>query len=260
MQACADLCGAMTSPSDPDLSDAQSRAIAAGVREALARKRMSREQLAHAARISLSTLEKALAGRRPFTLATTVRLEEALGAALRPEGEKAGQGALAPESLGAYARPAVAWLEGAYLTLRPSFDTPAALYAYRTEIAWDAGAACLAFRESERLDAGFTQSGVVALPNQSGHVYLVTNRQGQHRLIILGRPTVEGELHGLLATLHAGRGSQLTPVSAPIVLAPLRDVAEPAYGLIGPDHAAYASSRSRLRRTLDGGYARLLGE
>ncbi|MBW3617130.1 MAG: helix-turn-helix transcriptional regulator [Proteobacteria bacterium] len=250
----------MTSQSDPDLSEAQSRAIAAEVREALARRRMSREQLAHAARISLSTLEKALAGRRPFTLATTVRLEEALGAPLRPEPDKAGQGELAPESLGAYARPAVAWLEGPYLTLRLSFDTPGAVYAYRTEIAWDAGASCLAFREADRLDAGFTQSGVVALPNQSGHVYLVTNRQGQHRMIVLGRPTTGGELHGLIATLHAGRGSQLTPVSSPMVLVPLRGREAPSYGLVGPADAAFTSYRQQLRRTLDGGYARLLAE
>ena len=39
--------------------------------------------LAEQAKLSLSTLEKALGGRRPFTLATTVRLEQALGVSLR---------------------------------------------------------------------------------------------------------------------------------------------------------------------------------
>jgi transcriptional regulator with XRE-family HTH domain len=53
------------------------------VREELARRRLSRQALADLAKISISTLEKALAGRRPFTLATTIRLEEALGASLR---------------------------------------------------------------------------------------------------------------------------------------------------------------------------------
>ena len=63
---------------ETELPDAQSRLIAGAVREALARRRMSRQALADAARISISTLEKALSGRRPFTLATTLRLEEAV--------------------------------------------------------------------------------------------------------------------------------------------------------------------------------------
>ena len=39
--------------------------------------------------------------------------------------------------MGAYARPAVQWLEGSYLTLRPSFSEPGAVFAYLTSIAWD---------------------------------------------------------------------------------------------------------------------------
>ena len=69
---------------DPSqLSDDQSRAVAALIREELARRRMSRQRLADQAKISISTLEKALAGRRPFTLTTTIRVEEALGVSLR---------------------------------------------------------------------------------------------------------------------------------------------------------------------------------
>src|SRR5262250_2046769 len=69
---------------DPSqLSDDQSRTVAALVREELARRRMSRQRLADEAKISISTLEKALAGRRPFTLTRTIRLEQALGVSLR---------------------------------------------------------------------------------------------------------------------------------------------------------------------------------
>src|SRR5262244_2255237 len=94
-----------------ELSDEQSRAIAALIREELARRRISRQHLADEAKISISTLEKAIAGRRPFTLATTVRLEEALGVSLRKPGtDFAG---LAPAELGFYSRPAVAFIEGA---------------------------------------------------------------------------------------------------------------------------------------------------
>src|ERR1700744_5569559 len=95
------------------LTDEQSRLIATQIREELARRRISRQQLADQARISISTLEKALAGRRPFTLATTIRLEEALGLSLRKTNAPtlAAAPSLAPGELGFYARPAVSWIE-----------------------------------------------------------------------------------------------------------------------------------------------------
>src|ERR1700682_4950294 len=88
----------MPANSERQLSDEQSRSVAALVREQLARRRISRQQLADQAKISISTLEKALAGRRPFTLATTIRLEEALGVSLR-KGD-AGELGAAPANLG----------------------------------------------------------------------------------------------------------------------------------------------------------------
>jgi transcriptional regulator with XRE-family HTH domain len=78
--------------SDNQLSDEQSRSVAAIVREELARRRISRQHLAEMAKISISTLEKALSGRRPFTLATTIRLEEALGVSLRKTGTDGARG------------------------------------------------------------------------------------------------------------------------------------------------------------------------
>jgi transcriptional regulator with XRE-family HTH domain len=241
------------------LSDEQSQSIAALIREELARRRISRQLLADRAKISISTLEKALSGRRPFTLATTIRLEEALGVPLRnnhapapvPEG-------VAPDELGYYSRRAVAWIEGVYLTLRPSFGDKDAIYAYRTEIAWDAQGSNLAFKESERLDAAFTQQGVVSVPNPSGHIYLVTNVHGQYRLIIVARPTISGEMHGILTTLQVGRGAQLTPVAAPIALIPLHGLKEIHFGRIGPDDSCYALYRKYLKRTVEEPFALFL--
>src|ERR1043166_4465318 len=147
----------MTSP-DKQLSAEQSRQVAELVREELARRRISRQTLAEQAKLSLSTLEKVLGGRRPFTLATTVRLEQALGVSLRKgKGHDAAppapvNGEVSPDGLGAYSRRAVAWLEGTYITVRPSFGDKEAIYAYRTDIAWDAPSSSLVFREGERLD------------------------------------------------------------------------------------------------------------
>jgi transcriptional regulator with XRE-family HTH domain len=265
LRKCAVSCGSVRieparalSVNEVELSAAQSRAIAQNVREALARRRLSRQTLADEARISISTLEKALAGRRPFTLATTIRLEEALGQSLRQPAEQAPVPELprhAPDELGAYARQGVSWLEGCYLTLRPSFETAGVIFAYRTEIAWDTDSARLVFREAERIDAPFAQSGSVAVPSQSGMVYLTTNWHGQHRLAVLGRPNIRGEMYGILTTLHAGRGMQLTPAAAPLALLPERVAAELRYGRIAPHEATYAAYRAHLDRVHADGYA-----
>src|SRR3954462_529748 len=115
----------MTVISETQLSDEQSRSVAAMIREELARRRISRKGLADQAKISISTLEKALAGRRPFTLTTTIRLEEPLRVSrgtrqpdvpAAPRHKGAARGAL-----GSYARNSVSWIEGRNLTVPPSF-------------------------------------------------------------------------------------------------------------------------------------------
>lgn len=192
----------MSTP-DKQLSAEQSQQVAETIREEIARRRISRQTLAEQAKLSVSTLEKVLGGRRPFTLATTVRLEQALGVSLRklPEAitvAAPANGGIAPDSLGSYSRRAVARIEGAYITVRPSFGEQGAVYAYRTEIAWDEASSSLGFREGERQDADYTQYGEVAVPNESGFVYLVTNRHGQHRVITVSRPRNSGEMLSLI--------------------------------------------------------------
>lgn len=252
---------------DKQLSDEQSREIAAIIREELARRRISRQTLAEQAKLSISTLEKALGGRRPFTLATTVRLEEALGVSLRKVADSSaapvptngnGNGDVAPDSLGAYSRRSMSWIAGAYVTLRPSFGEAGSIYAYRTEIAWDAMGSCYEFREAERQDAAYTQFGEVSVPNQSGHIYFVTNRNGQFRLITVSRPTIAGEMYGIINTLLAGRGSLLTPIAAPIAYVPMAGIAEPRYGRIAAGAPNYDLYRAHLQKIMDEPFAMFL--
>jgi transcriptional regulator with XRE-family HTH domain len=267
---CAGLCvwydgrsrtGVTMPTPDQQLSAEQSRQVAETIREEIARRHISRQALAEQAKLSLSTLEKVLGGRRPFTLATTVRLEQALGVSLRkprdpPQGMVAVNGDIAPDSLGAYSRRAVTRIEGAYVTVRPSFGDKDAVYAYRTEIAWDDAASSLLFREGERLDAVYSQYGEVAVPHESGFVYLVTNRNGQHRLITLSRPsTRSGEMYGIIMTLLAGRGPQLTPIAAAIAFLPIKNIPNPTLGRISRDDANYAVYREHLRRTVEEPFA-----
>ena len=235
---------------DRDLQNEETRDVGRRVREELARRRMSRQALADQAKISLSTLEKALAGTRAFTLATTLRIEAALGVPLRDMPPPASTPETAPEHLGAYARSAVRWIEGQYLTLRPSFGTPGGIFAYLTTIRWLAEEGHLGFAESRRIDSRFEQAGHVSMPNLSGHIYLVTNEQGQYRLAVLGRPTIEGVLYGVLTTLQVGLGSQLVPIASAIALRKCKAGEEPPIGLLEPGMPGYASCRETLDATI----------
>ena len=249
---------------DKQLSAEQSRQISETIREEIARRRISRQSLAEQAKLSLSTLEKVLGGRRPFTLATTVRLEQALGVSLRKTAAAPApvtvNGDVAPDGLGSYSRRAVVRLEGTYLTVRPSFGVKDAIYAYHTVIAWDEAVPGLLFKEGERLDVDFSQYGEVAVPNESGFIYLVTNRHGQHRVITISRPTITGAMYGIITTLLAGRGSLLTPIAAPIALLPIKTVANPSVGRIASGDANYALYRQHLRRTIEEPFALFMHE
>lgn len=239
-----------------ELTNEGSATVALVVREELARRRLSRQWLADEARVSLSTLEKALAGRRPFTLATVVRLEDALGTKLRSPAERIETGTklFAPESMGAYARPAVQWLEGTYLTLRPSFGEPGAIFAYLTSIAWDDSRAHLAFSEAARTDSEYEQKGFVSFPVLSGAIYLVTISEGQYRVAILNRPS-GGGLSGILLTLAAGAGAQLTPAAVPIALVPAGD-REPTVGVMRKGDECFDEYRQCVDRVVQRGFAR----
>ncbi len=245
---------------DDDLSESESRAIGQTIREELARKRMTRQLLADKAKISLSTIEKALSGQRPFTLATVVRLEEALQLPLRKvRPGNAPSHTTAPPEMGSYSHGAVSWLEGEYLTLRPSFSTPDAVYAYSTQIKWDSTLSHLCFHESERQDPQYKQDGFVSVPHQSGYVYLVTNKLGQYRMVMLTRPIISGEMYGLLTTLQSGRASHLTPIATPVVLAPVKNFgADIEFGLIETSTKWHERYRKLLRRAVEEPFVVLL--
>jgi hypothetical protein len=167
-------------------------------------------------------------------------------------------GDIAPDALGSYSRRAVARIEGAYVTIRPSFGDKDAIFAYCTEIRWDETASSLVFHERERQDAAYTQFGEVSVPNESGHIYLVTNRHGQYRLITVARLAISDEMYGIITTLLAGRGSLLTPIAAPIAYVPVKRVPNPSFGRISPDNANYAAYRAHLRRAIDEPFAMFL--
>jgi hypothetical protein len=239
-----------------ELDHEGSESVALVVREELARRRLSRQWLADEARVSLSTLEKALSGRRPFTLSTVVRLEDALGTSLRSARQAAAPAAslFAPESMGAYARPAVQWLEGSYLTLRPSFSEPGAVFAYMTSISWDEAKSHLVFSEASRTDSQYEQKGFVSFPNLSGQIYLVTIFEGQYRVALLNRPR-GGLLSGVLLTLAAAQGAQLIPAAVPLALVSTAGRPDPTVGVVREGDECYAEYHGCVDRVTKDGYA-----
>ena len=65
-------------------------------------------------------------------------------------------------------------------------------------------------------------------------------------------------MYGVLTTLHAGRGSQLTPVAAPIALIPETRLAKTIpSGRITPGMPEHAACLAVLRRVGDDGFATL---
>jgi hypothetical protein len=157
--------------------------------------------------------------------------------------------------MGAYARPAVQWLEGTYLTLRPSFSEEGAIFAYSTSISWDQVNGHLMFSEASRTDAEYEQKGFVSFPNLSGMMYLVTIWQGQYRMAVLNRPSGRW-LCGILVTLAAGDGAQLTPAAVPIVLLPAAANETKTVGVIRRGDECYDEYRTCVDRVTERGYAR----
>ena len=231
---------------DEWLDEARAAEIARKVREELARRRISRQALADLARISISTLEKALSGQPLLHPGDG----DPAGGGARHLAARRGAGAgraasgAAPDELGGYGHGAVRWLEGRYLTLRPLFGADPGIHAYLVTIGWDEASSRLLFAESERLD-NFAQHGAVSLPppfrpylsgDQRGRpVSAGDPRPADHRRLALrhphhppGRPWLAaraGRLPDRLAPDRRGRGagvrqdragpSRLSPPTAP---------------------------------------------
>ena len=239
--------------------------VATLIREALARQNKTRQWLADTARISMSTLEKGLSGRRTFTLSTLVKIEDVLGVSLRkaettnrsPDTEAAldNQPGIAPEPMGSYSKRQVEPLVQSYLTVRPSFSLRKnCLFSYVTEIRWDDALSQLVFEESQRIDEAYTQRGLVAVPHKSGHIYLATNRHGQQRMITLSRPNIHDEMFGILSSLIVKRAGHMSPVACPIALAPMDNFPGAPIGLIEQHQDCYKDYTALLRKAVGEGY------
>ena len=70
------------------------------------------------------------------------------------------------------------------------------------------------------------------------------------------RPTAGAGMNGILLTLAAGEGAQLTPAAVPIALVPTTDRPDPKVGVIRSSDECYAQYRECVDRITQRGYAR----
>jgi len=115
------------------------------------------------------------------------------------------------------------------------------------------------FSEAARTDSEYEQKGFVSFPMQSGAIYLVTISEGQYRVAILNRPAGGGAMSGILLTLAAGAGAQLTPAAVPIAFVPTRPSADPQVGVVREGDECFAEYRQCVDRVAERGYARFPG-
>ena len=244
------------------------------IRTAMIEKKITQAGLADAADCHEKTIQNLLAGKTVrdqtlFDVCMVLDLEfddlkaqwSGTGPAGQPHRDEPGQpGAgteVAPIYMGGYTREAVDHLIGSYLTLRPAFTKDDVLFAFRTDITWDASWPSLLFQEYNRPDAPYSHRGRVHVPPSSHFIHLVSLTKGAMRMILLPQIDQTETMRGLITTLSR-QGTTITPVSAPIVYRRLQDPAVADYGEIAAGSGAFDSYRALLNECLSDGHVSLI--
>jgi hypothetical protein len=209
--------------------------VAKDIQLELARQKINRKTLTEKTGLSPSTIDKALAGR--FTSGTIARIEQVLGRNFSSYTngyalEQAPAVPVAAIRLGGYSLEAVEAYTGEYLSLRPSFATPGAIYSYKTVIDWNDADRCIQFREEPTPENTYAHFGCLHIPVSSMFIYLVsTLDKGWNRIIIASTLNGAGEMRGIISTLAHIRGAFFVPVSAPIYFRKIT-TETPAFGKV----------------------------
>lgn len=239
------------------------------IRTAMIEKKLTQAELADAADCHEKTIQNLLAGKpvrdqTMFDVCMVLGLDfDKVKRGWRPEGRDAPDAAppeparAAPTYMGAYTRAGVDHYVGSYLTLRPSFSTPDAVFAYRTDITWDDEWPSLAFQERDRPDKPFIHRGRLYIPAASMYVHLVSLTKGAMRMIIVTQLDMGGCMRGLITTLNKQR-SHFVPVSAPIMFLRRDAFPDSSLGVIGHQNQYYEEYRQLLAETVEQGYVRLI--
>ena len=95
----------------------------------------------------------------------------------------------------------------------------------------------------------------MTISNLSGHIYLVTNSEGQYRTLTLGRSPKYNALMGILSTLAMVDGAHGMPMACPIVLMPMSETDDGKLGRFLPSDDGYAQHREVLDYAISANFA-----
>jgi|SRR5581483_5954037 len=222
---------------------AEQKEIAKAIKLELARRKMPRKQLIGQTRLSLSAINKALAGQ--FSESTLIRLEDALGRSFRAGVNGAAE--QAPAEIGSYLRVAVEHYVGSYLCIRPTIKKPGSIYSYVMDVTWDRAESCLVFQERERLDARHSHRGQFWIPGASPYLFLVSRGKGWLRSSAVSHLDAANEMRGILTMLHIPTGMQSLPTATPVVYIKRDNFQGDRLGVVPPDAPQFKRYRASLR-------------
>lgn len=241
--------------SSPDISGAANEAkeVAHQLKLEMARRGFTRYDIESRTKLSKSTIEKALSGL--YSEFTLIKIKQALEDADDDEDHEA---PVAGEDYGAYTRASVAHYEGEYICFRPAFARPDNIYAYKIDIAWNADKRRLTFKEKNRNDATYQNTGSIYIPQGSMYMSLLTIEKGRVRQIIVSQLDPSGSMRGIITTLHNPRGNIYIPTSSPIILTRNENDKNFVIGEIDNKSNFYPIYREMLDQTIQQEYAKLM--
>lgn len=223
----------------------EQKQIAKAIKLELARRKMPRKQLIDQTKLSLSAINKALAGQ--FSESTLIRLEDALGRSFRNGIGANGSAEQAPADIGGYLRVSVEHYIGSYLCIRPTIKKPGSIYSYAMDVTWDRAESCLVFQERERLDAKHSHRGQFWIPGASPYLFLVSRGKGWLRSSAVCHLDAANEMRGILTMLHIPTGMQSLPTATPVVYIKRDSFKGDMLGVVPPSAPQFKRYSASLR-------------
>ena len=257
---------------EPELISRQTALDA--IRKAMIEKKITQAGLADLADCHEKTIQNLMGGRTVrdqtlFDVCMVLDLEfedikaewSGAGPAGNPQRDEPGQPSatteIAPIYMGGYTKPAVEHLIGQYLTIRPSFTKDGVIFAFRTDVSWDASWPSLVFEEYNRPDAPYSHRGRVHVPASSPFIHFVSLTKGAMRMILLPQPDQTASMRGLITTLSR-QGAAITPVSSPIIYTKISQDDDPEYGEILTENPIHMDYKAQLDECLSAGHVSLI--
>lgn len=220
----------------------KSRTIKA-IREYISAKNLSREQFAHRAKVSISLLNKMLAG--DFTDKGLAKVESNTGVRFRSHNIIRKQ---APEYLGSYSYDDCHRYEGFYELIRRSFQEEHIIHSYAMEIKWSEESACLAVRHLGIKESQFRQFGLISMPESARYFFIQSQDRGWHSLAIMSKLDFSRIMYGALYSLGDVGTQGFLPMAVPIVIKGAGNPTETKkIDQSSPDYEVYAKLLSKVR-------------